>query len=317
MPITAKVSHDGLHADGLAGFTVGDHEVVFAGSRIAAEDLDAAFQLVGLLENHTDQEGHGNAVPVPHAASAHLTDRNPLGVHAGDGTDEAGISHVHERDLAAGLGDGQDRMVLQAPVAAVIKNPAVVQRAVLCGGAAECETGTMKQLGNEIGDDDVLNVNAGAVGNTAHLIEESFGDVFALLRDDALDDTLGVEQLDALDLDSDLLGLHLEQKADVLANVITEQGALLVAHFIRMARDVQHPVAVSFFEEAGPASGEGLAFGVRGRNCRGEDQEPGRRRLQRDSPHEWVSFCIPRIDDENEPNCLRLESIPRITEFQQ
>ena len=177
------------------------------------------------------------------------------------------------------------------------------------------ETRTVEQLGDEVGDDHVLNVNSGAVGNTAHLVEEPLGDVFALLGDDALDHPLGIEQLDSPDLERDLLGLDLEEEADVLADVVAEQGPLLVAHLVRLALDVEHAVAVDFLQEAGPAAGDGLGLGSRRRDRAGADQQPDRRHPQRVSPHGRVSFFIPRFSRPR-TNALRLESIPRIGDFQ-
>ena len=185
-----------LHPHRLAGLAVGDHEIVLAGARIVAKDRDAAIERVGFFQDHPDQEGHRHTVPVAHPAPAHLADRDPLGVHPRDRADEAGVGHVHERDLAAGLGDRQDRVLLEPPVAAVIEDPAVVERPVLGRRAAERETRTVEQLGDEVGDDDVLDVQSRAVGNPAHLVEEALGDEFPLLGHDSLDHPLGIEQLD-------------------------------------------------------------------------------------------------------------------------
>ena len=92
----------------------------------------------------------------------------------------------------------------------------------------------MEQLGDEIGDDDVLNVHPGPIGNPAHLFKESLGDEFPLARRDALDRLLGIEQLEPGDVDLELLGLDFEEEADVFADIVAEQGPLLKTHFIRV-----------------------------------------------------------------------------------
>ncbi len=127
----------------------------------------------------------------------------------------------------------------------------------------------MEELRDEVGDDHILHVNSGAVGNSAHLVEEPLGNVLALLPNDALDDSLGIEQLHALDLERDLLGLDLKEEAHAFADVVAEQGPVLKAHFVRLARDVEHAGAVNFFEEPGPAAGDRLCFGLhhRSRAC--------------------------------------------------
>ncbi len=107
-----------------------------------------------------------------------------LGVHAGDRADETGIGDVGERDPALRLGDGQHGVILEPPVASVVEDPAVVEGAVLGGRAAERETGAVEELGDEVGDHDVLDVHPRAVGDPAHLLEEPLGDVLALGGDD-------------------------------------------------------------------------------------------------------------------------------------
>ena len=147
----------------------------------------ASSRLVGLLQGHADQQGHRHAVPVAHPPAAHLADRDPLGVHPGDRADEPGIGDVHERDPSPGLGDGEHGVVLEPPVAAVVEDPAVVERPVLRRRAAEREPRAVEQLGDEVGDDDVLDVHPGAVGDPAHLLEEPLGDVLPLRGHDPLD----------------------------------------------------------------------------------------------------------------------------------
>ena len=142
--------------------------------------------------------------------------------------------------------------------------------------------------GMKLADDDVLHVHPRAVGDALHLLEEPLGDVLLLLvaAIPAID-PLGIEQLDAADLDLQLLGLDVEQEADVLADVVAEQGPLLVAHLVGRPLDVEHPVAVDLFEEPRAAAGDGLRLGL-GRD--GPERPQGQPdRSDRRSTHRRVS----------------------------
>ena len=91
-----------------------------------------------------------------------------------------------------------------------------------------------------------------------HLLEEPLGDVLPLRGGDAADRPLGVEQVEARDLDLHLLALHVEQEADDLADVLVEQGALLIAHLVGRPLDVEDPVAVDLFQE--PRAARAMVF---------------------------------------------------------
>src|ERR1041385_8727536 len=86
-----KCLRRGGNADRAFGLGVGNDVVVFASARAAAHDLDSFIKGAGLLHDFADELGHGFAVPIAFAASAHFADGNMPVVHGGDGTDEAGI----------------------------------------------------------------------------------------------------------------------------------------------------------------------------------------------------------------------------------
>ena len=68
---------------------------------------------------------------MPEAAAAHLSNRYMIGIHSRHRSDEAGISDIHERNQPRRLRDDQHRVLLQTPIAAIIKDTPVKQRAVL------------------------------------------------------------------------------------------------------------------------------------------------------------------------------------------
>ena len=160
----------------------------------------------------------------------------------------------------------------------------MVQGSVLGRRAADRKARAVKQLGNEIGDDDVFNVDSRAVGDSAHLFKESLGDVLALLGNDPLDHAPGIEQLHTLDFDADVLGLHLEEETDVFADVVTQEGTLLVAHLVGFALDVQYAVAVDLVQKSGAAARERLGLGLRCRNRAEHDQPRSRSVATRFAP---------------------------------
>ncbi len=126
----------------------------------------------------------------------------------------------------------------------------------------------MKQLRDEVGDDDVFDVQSGPIGNSAHLVKEALGDELPLACNDSPDHPLGIEQLETGQLDLQLLGFDVEEEADVFADVVAEQGPLLISHFIRLSLDVKDAVAVHLFKEARAATGEGLGLAPKRRGRR-------------------------------------------------
>ena len=90
------------------------------------------------------------------------------------------------------------------------------------------------------------------------------------------------------------LGLDLEQEAEALADVVTEQGPLLKTHLVGVALDVEHAVAVDLFEEPRATAGERLGLGSDrwGRRRANSDNQEQCRNPHRYWPHELMSFFV-------------------------
>ena len=184
-------------------------------------------------------------------------------------------------------------MLLQPPVAAVIENAPVVERSILGSRAAECESRAVKKLRNEIGDNDILDVQTGSIGDTAHLVEEALGDELALLRHNSANHTLGIEQLYPTQLDLHILRFDFKEEADIFADVVTQQGSLLIAHLIRFSFEMEDPITVDFFKKPRAAACQRLGFSPRKRARYCEHNQQERRNLRRHPPHGLVSFFYP------------------------
>ena len=72
------------------------------------------------------------------------------------------------------------------------------------------------------------------------------------------------------------------RKRTLLADVVLEQGPLLVAHLVGRPLDVEDPVAVHLFQEPRAAAGDGLGLGAGPSDDRQQAHRPERWR-------EWSS----------------------------
>ena len=131
------------------------------------------------------------------------------------------------------------------------------------------------------------------------------------------DHSPGVQQLNSLDFEGDVLGFDLKEKPEILADVVAEQGALLIADLVRISRDVKDTIAIHVLQESGTTAGERLGVASRRRNRDGHDRQQYCGHPQRDSLHGLVSFFRTAVRETRMSATIVYDSIPRIAVFQQ
>ena len=125
-------------------------------------DFPRILERSGVFEDAAHEEGHGRAVPISLATTAHFAHGNLRVVHAADRADEAGVANVDGCFLARLVRDEIALDVLEANMGHVIQHTAMEQLSADGRIAAERETGAMKELGKNVGEFDFVVGYAGA-----------------------------------------------------------------------------------------------------------------------------------------------------------
>ena len=156
-------------------------------------------------------------------------------------------------------------MLLKPPVAAVVEDPAVVERAVLGCRSAEAQARTVKHLGNEIGDQNMSCKSSPAPSAILRISSKNrSGTYFRCWETFSAITRLGSRILNPPTSMLASFALTSNRNQDVLADVVAEQGPLLITHFIGFPLDVEDPVSVDLLEEPLPASRDDPGLGVGG-----------------------------------------------------